>query len=63
MNIFENIKYDKVNKLLIDTNKDINSLDKKINKISDYLENNFKSIIFIFIDNFKESILFYYEIL
>ena len=38
MNIFENIKYDKVNKLLIDTNKDINSLDKKINKISDYLK-------------------------
>ena len=37
----------------VKNNHGVLSLDKKINKISDYLENNFKSIIFIFIDNFK----------
>ena len=63
MIIFNAINYSQVNKLLIETNKDINSSHINSDRIDHYINKNSKSVIFLFIDNYKESILFYYELI
>ena len=63
MNIFHKIDYKQIDNLLVDTNKEFFLNEKKIFKLKDYIENNCKKIFFLFIENSKESILFYFQLI
>lgn len=63
MNIFSNIDIREIDNLLVETNKEIISIKDNLFKLDDYIENKFKKIFFLFIENSKESILFYYQII
>ena len=63
MNIFSNITNSQINDILVETN-----LEKKANKnksfnIKNYFKKNSKNLIFFFIDNTKEAIILYFQII
>ena len=63
MNIFNKIDFNDIKKLLIETNKDNKIINLNYETIINYINNGSKNIIFLFIDNTKESILFFYELI
>ena len=63
MYIFDNININKINKLLIDTNNSLNYPHSKFEDIRDYLDIKSKNIIFFLIENSKESISFYFQLI
>ena len=63
MNIFSKIDSNKIDQLLIDTNKSVDLINTNIENINEYIDNKLKNIVFFFIDNSKESISFYHQLI
>ena len=61
MNIFSKIDINEIDNLLIDTNKDISLTKSKLFRLSEFIENSSK--IFLFIENSKEAISFYIQLI
>lgn len=63
MNIFSKIDINEIDNLLIDTNKDISLTKSKLFRLSEFIENSSKKFFFLFIENSKEAISFYIQLI